>query len=220
MRHSLSLIVAVLLSSNLLGQKAYVNDNTINELMNVVVKDTGCFLKIEQKKWNTGFYIADHYIPWDTFSFFFPKEWLPKTKSERDSIVYSNTDHRLWSPEFNYECFYVFAYPATDTLFSKTEAAYMAKQAKYTKNRPISFKNKRFKLFNAHKYIDDDLELHYGYSLPIFSPALNKAIVRKYYLQTWDEVAKSYNGSFQTLYYRKDKRGNWILAFRGPIILM
>ncbi len=154
--------------------------------------------------------IADKYRIWNIgvdVDFNLPGESLPKTEKERRSRL----EGELIDP---YRIWYVFAYPLTDTLFTKEDRDFISKQMKDTSIMTFGYTSERIKLVGPKEG-----EIHaYYFCKPVFDRNYRYAIIRKYDNYTITEDGTLF-GSSQTLYYKNDKKKGWIRVFATPIWL-
>lgn len=196
-----------------------VSSELIDSIMRHVVTDK--IINITSEVTDSIIYVANDFLPWDSLSFYFPQRWLPANSQERDSIIYASNDFPVGSREDLYNCFYVFAFPITDSLFSISDRTYMLNQIREYGNIGYKVKiwNSKVLPFDYRKKTTYELERHYGYTLPILSKNLQYAVIRRYMLRNWDEYSGGYFGSFQTLIYKK-QYNRWSRIFTGPLIII
>ncbi len=145
------------------------------------------------KKWNIGVDV----------DFDVPGYALPTTRKEREERLKSE----IIDP---YKIWYVFAYPITDSLFTKEDKEYISRQMKDTtvKNFPCELKN--IKLVEPK-----DGEVHgYYFCRPAFNKNHKYAIIRKYENYSISDDGTLF-GETQTLYYGFDSKRGWIKIFAG-----
>jgi hypothetical protein len=131
------------------------------------------------------------------------EEGLPKTEEERKERLKGNLidAYRIW---------YVFAFPITDTLFSKKDRKFISKQMRDTtaNTLPCTFEHTRLvKPKEGEMY-------GYYFCKPVFDKDYKYSIIRKY--TNYDITADgTIFGEAQTLYYKYDKEKGWVRIFAG-----
>lgn len=134
---------------------------------------------------------------------------LPKNAKERQGRLESG----LIDP---YRIYYVFAYPFTDTIFSKEDIKFIQSQVTKDTFTKVTCQPTFVTLVDPR----ENPRHSYLFFKPLFSKDYKYAIIRKYgnYDITKGEHETLF-GESQTLYYRYDQQKGWIRIFATPIWL-
>lgn len=180
-----------------------ISDSLVNSLLEVVVNDTTNYFELNyiiprEKQ------ILNHFIKWDTLSYDFPINKLPKNKQHRERMLHEEHDP--------YHEFYVFSYPFTDSIFTRADKSFMLKQSKdkrTEKHLTLSLPNTKL-ISDSTK---EGLTTHFGYSFPIFSIDKRFAVIRKI---TFYSLARDI-WSRQTFYYENKPNIGWARIYKSGL---
>ncbi len=134
---------------------------------------------------------------------------LPKSDKERQERL----EGELIDP---YRIYYVFAYPFTDTLFTKEDIKFMQSQVINDTFTKMTCQPAFVTLVDPRK----NPRHSYLFFKPLFSKDYKYAIIRKYgNYHITSAPDETIFGESQTLYYKYDPQKGWIRIFATPIWL-